>query len=111
MREVSIDSLQQQVCTFWVEYQEVCVFLWEGGIPPHALDLDWDPPWGLFVLVLSLLCPLGILLLYLFRSRRTGRLDLPVTAAASAGGGGGCCGLSSPSPLPLLCLSLDNARS
>ena len=36
VREVSIDSLQQQVRTFWGESQEVCVFLWGGGIPPHA---------------------------------------------------------------------------
>ena len=72
MQEVSIDSLQQQVRTFWVESQEVCFFLWGGGFPPHVCDLDWGPPWGLSILLLSLFFPLGLLFLLRFRSRRTG---------------------------------------
>ena len=43
MQEVCIDSLQQQVRTIWVESQEVFVFLWGGGVPLHAWDLDWGP--------------------------------------------------------------------
>ena len=63
MREVSIDCLQQHVRTFWVESQEVRVFLWGGVTPPHACDLNWVPPWGLSVLLLLLLCPLRLLTL------------------------------------------------
>ena len=63
MLEVSIHFLQQQVRKFWVESQEVCVFLWGGGFPPHTWDLYWGPPWVLSVLLLSLVCPLGLLLL------------------------------------------------
>ena len=44
MREVSIDFLQQKVRTFRGESQEVCVFLWGGGVPPHASDLYRAPP-------------------------------------------------------------------
>ena len=101
VREVSIDSLQQQVRTFRGESQEVCVFLWGGGIPPHVWDLDWGPPWGLSGLLLSLVCPLGLLLLQRFRSCRTGRFALPMPDAASAGGWGGvlCVVLSFP-PIP-----------
>ena len=83
MREVYIDSLQQQVRTLWEESQEVCVFLWGGDVPPHAWDLDWDPPWGISVLLLSLFFPLGLLFLQRFCSCRTGRLALPFPAAAS----------------------------
>ena len=61
VREVSIDSLQQQVRTFWGEFREVCVFLWGGGVPPHASDLDRGPPWGL-----SVPGPLLFLLIVLF---------------------------------------------
>ena len=43
MQEVSIDSLQQQVRTFWGESWEVRVFFWRGGILPHASDLDRGP--------------------------------------------------------------------
>ena len=39
MQEDSIDSLQQQVRTFWVEYREFLVFLWIGGVPPHMSEL------------------------------------------------------------------------
>ena len=62
MHEVSIESLQQQVRTFRDESWEVCVFLWGGGIPPHACDLDCCPPWGISVPVPLLI----ILFLLLF---------------------------------------------
>ena len=89
MREVSIDSLQQQVRTFWGEYLEVRVFLWGGGIPPHASDLNWGPPWGLTVLLLLIICPIGLLLLCGTFGLCAGRLALPAPDATSAGGGDG----------------------
>ena len=65
MREVSIDSLQQQVRMFWGEYQEFRVFLWGGHVFPHVNDLYRCPPWGLSVPDPFLLIPL----LFLFRLR------------------------------------------
>ena len=61
MREVSVDSLQQQVCTLWGESQEFRVFLRGGGSPTHASDIDWGTLWGLSVpgpllFFLALLC-------------------------------------------------------
>ena len=45
MREVSIDSLQQQLPTFWVESWEVCVFLWGSGVPSMRVTLAGVPRW------------------------------------------------------------------
>ena len=64
MREVFIDFLQHQVRTFWVESREVRVFLWRGGFPPHASELDQDPPGGLSV-------PISLLFLLFFFLCRT----------------------------------------
>ena len=73
-------------------------FLLLGGIPPHVSDLYWGPPWGLSVLVLSLLCPLG--LLYRLFLVVSGRLAISTPASSSSGGGGGVsCPLLPPSPL------------
>ena len=84
MREVSIDSLQQQVRTLWGESWEVLVFLWGGGVSPHASDLDQGAPWGLSVSVLLLI--LLFLLLYCVLSL-SGRMELPMLTRTSAGGG------------------------
>ena len=50
MRDVSIDSLQKLVRTFWGKSKEVRVFL-RGGVapPPHVCDLYRPPLWGLYV--------------------------------------------------------------
>ena len=44
MQEVSIDSLQQQVCTFWGESWEVRVFLWGRGMPPPPTRITYTFP-------------------------------------------------------------------
>ena len=81
MQEVSIDSLQQQVRTFWVESREVRIFLWGCGVPPLASDLDWVPLWVISV-PSSLLFLLFVLLCRLLLRRRllpfSGRMALPV---------------------------------
>ena len=55
--------------------------------PPHAYDLDWGPPWGIFVLLI-LFGPLGLLLLQLTCSRLTGQMACSTPDAASVGDGG-----------------------
>ena len=101
MREVSIDSQQQQVHTFWGESQEERVFLWGGSVPPHTSDLNRGPPWGLSVPSSALFCPLGLLLCPILLV--SGQMALSAPAVGSAGGGVLCAALSSPPPL--LCLS------
>ena len=66
LQESSIDSLQQQVCTFWSKVQEVRVFLQrEARLPPPADHLYRSPPWGLSVHVPFLFIPLIFLRLRL----------------------------------------------
>ena len=88
MQEVSIDSLQQQVRTFRVKSQEVCFFLWDGGVPPHASDLGRVPLWCLSVPV-PLLISLLILCLTHLLSALSSLMALPLSVSSSAGGGGG----------------------
>ena len=105
MQEVSIDLLQQQVRTFWVESWEVRVFLWGGGIPPHASDLNRGPPWGLSVPSSSNFFPLGLLLrllssIFSRMALPSGQLVRSLSADGSAGGEGVLyVSLSFPSPL------------
>ena len=103
MQEVSIESLQQQVRTIWGESREVRVFLWGGGVPPHASDLDRGLQWGLsvsvsplFVLFL-LLCGLLICPLLLSLSCRTA---VPLLDGCSTGVGVVGCAIITLSPFP-----------
>ena len=115
MREVSIDSLQQQVLTFRGESQEVRIFLWGGGFPTHTSDLDRPPPWGLSVSVpLLILHFFFLFLLCRFLLSLSGRIALPeldISTAVEGGGGLGCSLLLLlPSP-PLLLLSPSPLRN
>ena len=101
MWEVSIDSLQQQVCMFRGEYWEVCIFLWGGGATTHASGLDRAPPWGL-----SVPASLILLLCRLLLCRRLlslyGLMTLSLSSGSSAGEGEGVivCTLLTLYPLP-----------
>ena len=84
--EVSIYSLQQQVHTFWGESREVCVFLWGGGAPLHACDLNRIPLWGLSAPI-PLLFSLLVLCLPRLLYSLSGLVALPLSVSYSTGGG------------------------
>ena len=105
MREVSIDSLQQQVRTFWVESWEVHVFLWGGCVPPVQVTLTAPPPWGLsvhFSLLFFRFFHFILLCRLLLRCRfisLSGQMVVPSLAGCSVGKlGVSSVALSLPSP-------------
>ena len=102
MQEASIDSLQQQVRTFWGEFFEFRIFLWGGGIPPHVSDLNWGPVGSFRLLLLYLLPPWATAPSPLLCFQPDGSPFWPVAPLSACcwlcGGGGGGVALSFPSP-------------
>ena len=104
MREVSIDSLQQQVRTLWLESWEIRIFFWGGGAPPMRVTLT-GPPRGV-----SPSLPLS----YSFSSFPSAVCSCTVASSPSLAGWrshsrlaalgeiGLFCWLHAPSPLPPL---------